>query len=161
MVLADSFILPQLRAFLFIWFPHNYYSKIKTIFNETMKVTLGLRKSVPLATRYSILGWLSIKVQIFVQYFKILSKIKSLRPDHELQETSLDTVLQNIKEKDHPTLYHKQLVQKYEKYPIEDKFLKKSHHQTKNYLSGLIAHVTKLIPEQIQRATKKPTIWNH
>ena len=40
MVLADSFILSQSRAFLFIWFPNNYYSKIKTIFNEVMKVTL-------------------------------------------------------------------------------------------------------------------------
>ena len=158
MVLADSFILSQLRAFLFIWFPHNYYSKIKTIFNETMKVTLGLRKSVPIATRYTILGWLSIKDQIFVQYMKILSKIKSLRSDHELtKETNLDEILKNIKDKDHPTLYHKQLVQKYQKYPIEEKYLKVSHHQTKNYLSGLIAHthITKLIPEQIQREQQK------
>ena len=85
---------------------------------------------------------------------KILSKIKSLRPDHELtQETDLDTVLQNIKEKDHPTLYHKQLVQKYQKYPIEEKY-----HIIKQKITSLDSfhtHITKLIPEQIHKSSKK------
>ena len=54
-----------------------------------------------------MLGWLSIKDQIFVQYFKILTKIKTLRKDHSLvQETNLEEVLQHIKEKKFPTLYH-------------------------------------------------------
>ena len=68
-----------------------------------MKVTLGLRKSTPIATRYSMLGWLSIKDQIFVQYFKILTKIETLRKDHMLtKEINIDQVLKAIKDKDQP-----------------------------------------------------------
>ena len=69
-----------------------------------------------------------------IQYFKLLTKIKVLRKDHSLvQETSLDDVLNQIKTK---TLYHKQLTQKYETYPIEEKFLKANYWQTKQYLTG-------------------------
>ena len=94
MILADAFILSQLKAFLFIWFPHKYHAKLTTVYHEVMKVTLALRKFVPIATRYSMLGWLSIKDQIFIQYFKLLTKINILRKDHSLvQETSLDDVL--------------------------------------------------------------------
>ena len=75
MVLADYFILSQLRAFLFNWNPHQYHQKITKIYHEIMKVILGLRKSTPIPTRYSLLGWLSIKDQIFVQYFKLLSTL--------------------------------------------------------------------------------------
>ena len=140
MVLADAFILSQLPAFLLVWFPHQYHSKITTVHHEVMKAALGLRKFTTIPTRYSLLGWLTIKDQIFIQYFKILTKIKALRDDHSL------------KKKDFPTLYHKQLVQKYDKYRINDDYLEYSAKQTKNYLTSLIinTHIMEKIPAQLQ-----------
>ena len=81
-----------------------------------------------------------------------------MRKDHSLvQETNLEEVLQNIKKKKFPTLYHKQLTQKYSQYEIEEKHLKTSYKQTKNYLTGLIinTHITEKIPQQIQDEQKK------
>ena len=72
LVLAYAFILSQLRSFLFIWHPHNNYNKIVELYHETTKIVLGARKSTPLATLYTLTGWLTLKDAIFVQTFKIL-----------------------------------------------------------------------------------------
>ena len=112
--LAHSFILSQLRSFLFIWFPHSYSNKLTTLYHETMRLVLGLRPQTPIPTRYSLLNWITIKDLTLLQFLKLLAKIPRLRSDHPLkQEINLHMVMDWIKTKKFPTLYHKQLVQRF------------------------------------------------
>ena len=115
---------------------------------------MGARKSTPLATLYTLTGWLTLKDTIFVQVFKILSKIEILRDDHPLKkEISLEEVLENIRTKKHPTLYHKQIVNQYQKYPIDERNLKIHHKFTKDYLEETIKghHIETEISNQVQK----------
>ena len=158
LVLAFSFILSQLRSFILIWKPHQNHDKIRTLYHDTMKIVLGARKNTPIAILYSLTEWLTIKDIIFLQYFKILSKIPFLRNDHLLaQETNLDEILENVNANTHPTLYHKQISQQYHQYPIEDAKLKINHKFTKDYLQYLIkqTHLFTKIPEEIQKQQLK------
>ena len=151
----------QLRSFLPIWKPHQWHNKLSTIYHEVMKTALGLRLNTPICIRYHLTGWLTLKDQIFVQYFKLLTKMKYLRMDHPLhQETDMDTVLTALrKPRLFPTLYHKQLAQRYHTYAvkIQEHYLNHNSMFTKTYLTGLIKqhHKDTLIPEQVQKARLK------
>ena len=102
-----------------------------------MKVILGTRKFTPISTLYTLTGWFPLKDVIFMQTFKILSKIEILRDDHPLKaEINLEEVLENIRTKKHPTLYHKQIVNQYQKYPIDDYNLKIHQKLPRRHHSG-------------------------
>ena len=88
----------QLRSFYLFGFLNNYNTLVE-LYHETMKIILGARKFTPIASLYTLTGWLTIKDTIFVQVFKILSKRQVLRDDHPLkQEISLDEVLETCKQ---------------------------------------------------------------
>ena len=158
LVLGYAFILSQLRSFLFVWHPHNNYNSLVTVYHEAMKLILGARKFTPISTLYTLTGWLSLKDTIFVQTFKILSKLQVLRDDHPLKkEINLDEVLTNLHTKKHPTLYHKQIVNRYHEYEINDYNLKIHHKFTKDYLEETVRaqHIEIKIPNQVEKLQRE------
>ena len=53
-------------------------------------------------------------------------------------------------------LYHKQIINKYHEYPIDDKQLKINHKYAKQYLEETIRHHThNEIPKMVQKMKKK------